>query len=165
MSEKGRAAYCRYCDRLTYSVDVHGFCSLACQELHYDLLDGKPTRRKKSNGKTAKRVSGWAGRRYVSQNPVKLILDGAKHRAKVKGMEFNLTEDWFLAHFNVCEATGIELEHGKGSPWSVEIDRIDPAKGYTMSNCRLVCASFNRAKMNWTDENVKEMARNLLGIA
>lgn len=108
--------------------------------------------------RTAKYPAGSDGRKILSR------LHGAKERSKRLCLPYNLTMDWYLAHFNVCEKTGIDLEvAGRGHPFDAEIDRIDPNKGYTMDNCRLVCAAYNRAKMNWTDADVLKMAQGLVG--
>jgi len=63
---------------------------------------------------------------------------------------------------NICEATGVELELKKGSPWSVEIDRIKVGGDYTMDNCRLVCAIYNRARWTFSDNDVRIMSNALI---
>lgn len=96
-------------------------------------------------------------------NPIRETLKRKLLQARTKGVAFNLTEDWLLAHFSQgCEVTGADLEIGKGSPWSAEIDRIKPGGDYTMDNCRVVCAIYNRARMNFTDAQVREFATKLL---
>ncbi len=93
------------------------------------------------------------------------VLATAKHRAKKKGLAFDLTLDWYLSEFpKGCVATGLEFDaHLEGSPWVANIDKIIPEKGYVMSNCRLVCACFNQAKREWTDADVLKMAQAFVG--
>lgn len=89
------------------------------------------------------------------------VLATAKHRAKNKGLAFDLTLEWYLSEFpKGCVATGLEFDDFlEGSPWVPNIDKIVPAKGYVMSNCRLVCACFNQAKREWTDADVLKMSQ------
>lgn len=104
-----------------------------------------------------------ADSRRRESDPVKYRLNDKRADAKQKGVAFNLTEDWYLAHFSQgCEMTGHDLEFHGGSPWSAEIDRIDPGGDYTMDNCRIVCAIYNRARMRFSDEAVIEFAKLIL---
>jgi len=107
-------------------------------------------------------------RRKRTSAPIEMVLKGIKDRARKQGVAFNLTKDWYLAHMNICAVTGIELEppgatRGIGGPWRAEVDRIKAGGDYTMDNCRLVCAMYNKAKQNWTDEEVLKMAEALTG--
>lgn len=58
-----------------------------------------------------------------------------------------------------CEFSGIKFaysENGRGKvrPFAPSLDRIDSNKGYTMSNCRLVCAAVNVALNAFGDDNL-----------
>ena len=63
-----------------------------------------------------------------------------------------------------CEITGISFEQNKGnrSPFGPSIDRIDPKKGYTKDNCRVVVSCYNLAKSNWSDDDVLRMAQAIV---
>lgn len=101
-------------------------------------------------------------KRYDPEFYVKFRLDAKKHECKRKGLDFNLTQEWFLAHWSQgCEVTGKDFDLDGDSPWHAQIDRLDGTKGYTMDNCRMVVAIFNQARMNWTDKDVKELASSL----
>lgn len=83
----------------------------------------------------------------------------AERNSRQRGIEFALS----LADLSVlanrsrgrCEITGIPFEVVDTSrkwdrqPWTASIDRIDCAKGYTLDNCRLVCAAVNVALNSW----------------
>lgn len=94
----------------------------------------------------------------------------AKHRAKLRNVDFNLTHEWVRNKIEkgVCEVTGlsITLPDGKGANgptcFSPSLDRITPQEGYTMTNTRLVVFSYNGAKSDGTDEDVLVMARALV---
>lgn len=100
------------------------------------------------------------GPRYV----VKEVIKAAKSRALKKWLPFDLTEAWYEEQFSKgCAATGLPMEKpGTRGPWAAHIDRINPPSGYVMANCRLVCATFNLARKNWSDEDVLRMAQALV---
>jgi hypothetical protein len=123
----------------------------------------------------AQRAKEWrqkhpdSNRRRRERNPIESILSTLKGKAKRLGLEFNLTEEWYLAHFSQgCAVTGAELAApsiGTGSghrpPNGPQVDRIKIGGNYTMDNCRIVCAIYNQARSNWSDEDVMRMAREL----
>lgn len=87
------------------------------------------------------------------------------HRAACRRDGYELDRDWYAERLRegVCEASGVELNLAeKRGPWSPETDRIDPTKGYTKDNCRVVCRMYNMAKLCWSDDDVLVMARSLL---
>lgn len=97
------------------------------------------------------------------------MLTSAKGRAKKRGLIFTITREWVIEHLMPmkCEATGSPLtletdntvQHTAFKP---SIDRIDNCKGYTTDNSRIVCVIFNKAKSDYTDENVFTMAQNMV---
>ena len=101
------------------------------------------------------------------------MLGSVKHRSRTKGLKFDLDLEWVVSRLidKTCEATGLEFElewdSAKGrrtlaNPFSPSIDRLDPKKGYTKDNCRLVIANYNFGKSSWTDETVLQVARAVL---
>lgn len=106
------------------------------------------------------------------RNPIGVVLSSVKRRAKKAGVGFNLTEDWFLAHYSQgCEITGwdfdpigIGMRKGRRAPSPTEahVDRIRPGGDYTMDNCRIVCSAYNVAKWCWSDADVLKMATALV---
>jgi hypothetical protein len=93
------------------------------------------------------------------------IFHVCKNRAAKKGLPFEITREWIHERLikGICEATGIPfiLDEETGV-WSPSIDRIDPAKGYTPDNCRLVIMAFNGAKHTGTDADVLRLAEAVL---
>lgn len=66
-----------------------------------------------------------------------------------------------------CELTGIHFDMQKKSnyrirPWIPSIDRIDSSKGYTMQNCRVVCASVNSALGQYGEEVLLKIAKMMI---
>ncbi len=68
-----------------------------------------------------------------------------------------------------CEVTGLAFSLNRPKTrreslraWGPSVDRVDPLKGYTRDNCRLVCWMYNAAKGVSSDEDVMTMARALV---
>lgn len=89
--------------------------------------------------------------------PEVFILNGARNRAKAKGLEFNLVlEDIIIPSH--CPVLGIELEvhenfHGHSSP---TIDRIDNTQGYIKNNIIIISYRANWIK---TDASIDELEK------
>lgn len=86
------------------------------------------------------------------------LCNRAKERARVRGIEFNLTrediEDLFFKANGKCSVSGILFNRFRpaGStkrPWYPSLDRIDSRKPYTHDNCRFVCVAVNIALGEW----------------
>jgi hypothetical protein len=87
-------------------------------------------------------------------------LARAKHRAKKRGMAFNLTEEWVLEQMKQqdckCALTGIPFladEEGyRVRALAPSLDRIDCAWGYTTDNVRIVVFAVNAMLSDWGEE-------------
>ena len=95
----------------------------------------------------------------------------AKKRARYLKVEFTLTLDDVLAMWRDgkgrCAVTGIKLSEAnptglKRRPFIPSLDRIDPRKGYTLENTRLVCFAINAAMNAWGETVFREMANGFL---
>ena len=73
-------------------------------------------------------------RRYKSRHLIKYRYNIAKQSAKSRGIEWSLTYEEF-AQF--CEDTGYLKGSGK-SRENLTMDRIDPSKGYSVRNLRVL---------------------------
>ena len=102
--------------------------------------------------------------KYGMKYGPRVAITSARNRAKKMNLPFDLTIEWYEKEFEKgCAITGLKLDpNGSKTPWTVHVDRIIPALGYVMSNCRLVCACYNLAKKNWTDEDILLMAKSLV---
>lgn len=92
-------------------------------------------------------------REYRDKNPKKMLLIGAKRRAKANGRTFNLIED-DIKISERCPILGIELSRNTGNKRmhdrSPTIDRIDNTKGYTKDNIVVMSWRANRLKHDGT---------------
>jgi hypothetical protein len=87
-----------------------------------------------------------------------LWLNNIKHRAKKRGLAFDLTvED--LPMPKRCPIFGIQLQYhqGKFQDTSPSIDRINPAKGYVKGNVQIVSYKANRIKGPYTLKELKKI--------
>ena len=93
----------------------------------------------------------------------KYMLKGARDRANKRGIEFSLNIG-DLEIPDVCPVLGIpmkKVEYGKTrrgfNGESYSIDRLDPTKGYTKENCRVISMRANRLKMDASTEEVSRL--------
>lgn len=81
---------------------------------------------------------------------LKRSLKSAKHRAKVKGLEFDLREEDIIVP-EYCPILKIKLQTDKAlRGFSPSIDRIDNSKGYTKDNVAVISMKANRHKSDLT---------------
>lgn len=91
----------------------------------------------------------------------------AKHRAKKKGLNFNLTVEDVVVPER-CPVLGCVLERGKGKGPkrnSPTLDRIDSAKGYVSGNVRVISFRANALKSDASLEEIAAVYADALRIA
>lgn len=107
---------------------------------------------------------------HVRANPVKKSLSEAKQRAKRKGLEFDLTEEFLISiDRDTCPYLNIPIEWGYGrsgvrQPNSKSLDRIDSAKGYTQDNVIYCSWKANRLLSDASLEDICLIAHNFRRI-
>ncbi len=93
-------------------------------------------------------------KQWSIKNPAASLITGARWRAKKDGIFFDLVSD-DIVFPEFCPALGIPLLRGVNgfTDNSPTLDRIDPTKGYTKDNVRVISYRANRIKNNAnTDE-------------
>lgn len=99
------------------------------------------------------------------------LYNTAKRNSDKRLILFNLSRSEFDVIVEQadgrCMVSGIpfELARFPGSarrPFAPSLDRIDSRKGYTATNCRLVCVLVNLALNQWGMEPLMRVARNLV---
>lgn len=134
-----------------------------------------PEKRKEASAASAKR---WAqrhpeqartnAREWRRRNPECILVHSAKRRAKEKGIVFELTTENCPRVPEFCPILGIKLEmrpDGVKGPWNASptLDRIDPNKGYTVDNVRVISFQANRMKSDMTIEMLERLISYMRG--
>src|ERR1019366_8526501 len=90
------------------------------------------------------------------------LLQTARRRAKVDGIEFNLDKSDIVIP-EVCPVSGIKLAAAALSRANnlPSLDRIDPEKGYVKGNVWVISWKANRLKGNNTLETLRALTRAL----
>lgn len=89
-------------------------------------------------------------RRRYAEDPLPTLLQGAKSRAKQKGVPFDLTRDDIFIPTH-CPVLGIPMASGRGNgpiANSPTIDRIVPELGYVRGNVAVISHRANTIKQN-----------------
>lgn len=96
----------------------------------------------------------------------RVMRQGVKDEAKRKGVEFDLSLEWFEARLKagVCELSGLrfDFERGGHKPNAPSVDRVAPGSHYTEANCRMILYSINVALHNWGEDYVLNVFRHVL---
>ena len=92
-------------------------------------------------------------------------MHGAKKRAFLQGIKFDITAEWVEKRIRIgkCEVSGIDFVLVEGRhPFAPSLDRTDPNKGYTEDNVKVVVWCYNAAKGVATHEDVVTLAEALV---
>jgi hypothetical protein len=95
---------------------------------------------------------------FRTNNPEKYLFKHAKKRARLKGLEFDLSEEDIIIP-EYCPVLGIKLKFGINSDKnsSPSIDRIDNAQGYLKHNIRVISHRANTLKRDATLEEIEKV--------
>lgn len=95
-------------------------------------------------------------RRSQKLPPEKVLWSNARNRAKAKNIEFTLRVD-DITMPAVCPVLGIPLVIGTGyaKDGSPSLDRVNPAKGYTPDNVRVISHKANTIKSNASIQDLR----------
>lgn len=111
----------------------------------------------KNKDKANARMKEWRHR-----NPEYMLVAMAKRRATKENLEFTLTRETCPQIPEICPIALIPIFHrdnGSRGPCdnSPSLDRIDPTKGYTPENTRVVSYKGNRWKSNMTIQDLERI--------
>lgn len=133
--QTGIILHCKTCDQDKDSSEFspHKQCASG-----FDISRCKPCKKAKVS---------WA-----KQPLDKKIFNRAKHRAKIKGWDFDIELSDIILPIN-CPVFGKPLIYGD-IDWAYSIDRTDSTKGYVKGNITIMSNKANRAKNNLTVEEM-----------
>lgn len=94
----------------------------------------------------------------LENDPVSVMLESSKCRAKKKNLKHSITKD-DISIPDICPVLGIPLKIGKGLPTdnSPSLDRIDNSKGYVEGNVIVISHRANTLKRNSTIEELEKI--------
>jgi len=111
----------------------------------------------------ARSLAKARARRTTPDGWRKAILRGVRHRAKRKGLAFDITADDLIVP-EFCPVLGVRLEPGNGlSPNSPSVDRVDNSKGYVKGNVRVISTRANALKGDATPAEVQKLLAYMEG--
>jgi len=96
---------------------------------------------------------------YYSKHPERVMVKGARGRAKEHGVPFGITAKYIKSCFpkdGCCPITRQPFERGSGKcgPQSMSLDRIIPDLGYISGNIAVISHLANTIKQNCTEPEV-----------
>jgi hypothetical protein len=113
--------------------------------------------------------ANWRRYAMTPEGTITVLLNYARDRARRGSLPFDLDREWLREKLltGVCELSGLALqrvspgEH-RTHPFAPSLDREIPALGYVKTNVRLVCFAVNRARSDWGDEVLMQIAAGLM---
>lgn len=92
------------------------------------------------------------------KNLESFLLNSARHRAKKRGLEFNITKNDITIP-DTCPVFGTTLYSSKGhvTDNSPTLDRIDNSKGYIKGNIQVISHRANSIKRDATIEELEKI--------
>jgi hypothetical protein len=107
------------------------------------------------------RITALDAKRRLEKR-AQILVANARCRARAIDVAFDLDkhtpEIQQRLDLGVCELTGEPFDFSPGRTFaSPSIDRIDPAKGYTYSNIRVVLFMVNTALGNWGEDVLRRV--------
>jgi hypothetical protein len=143
-----------------------GAC-VACVRERYESRSPGAAKRREARGRrrALREARGRGEPRPVSERAAYFMVSAAKHRAKKKGLPFDLTEDYVLGLLDQCggrcPVLGVPFVRGtracrRASP---SLDRVDPAKGYVEGNVVVVSMRANAIKNDATWAEIQAVAK------
>lgn len=102
---------------------------------------------------------------WCKNNYSRYLWRSAKNRAKMLSIEFNITPDDIVIPI-ICPVLGFPLQNGifekqKNREFCPSLDRIDPIKGYTKGNVRVISYRANRWKSDMTLDEMRKIVQDM----
>lgn len=107
--------------------------------------------------------------RATAKGKRNILLRHAKNRSIKKNLPFDLDKNWIDIKLKngKCELSNIDFQFTSDNdlhfnPFSPSIDRVDPKKGYTKDNCRVVLVCVNFGLGQWGMSTYLQVARAVI---
>ncbi len=97
--------------------------------------------------------------KYHSNLHAKIV--SLQHGAKLRNLEWNLSEDYIKSLGNRCYWNGVELTFVPKKPNTWSLDRLDNSKGYIEGNVVPCCARINLARGAMDADEFRLMCKSI----
>lgn len=132
-------------------------------EIEWDLKYPKRKEKKSPPKRVPKSFVVKKGKKRCLDQVAYGLFNGAKIRAKAKGLPFDLELTDVIIP-KTCPVLGIPLKWSdKITNETPSIDRLVPEKGYIKSNCMVISMKANRLKNNASKEELEAILRYVSG--
>ena len=132
-----------------------------CHAVYYQCVKDEKKLKQRIYYHKTREARVAANKRYRSKNRVRAMLGSIKHRAKKKGIPFNLCLSDIVIP-ECCPLLGIKLQfNSKILDNSPSLDQIIPGLGYTKENTWIISARANRIKNDATPQELVHIGRIL----
>lgn len=132
-------------------------------ELEWDFKYPKRKEKKETLPRMPKGFKQQKGKKRSKKQFLYGVLMGAKSRAKIKGVPFDIELSDIVIP-DVCPVFNIPLFWGsKLTNNTPTIDRVVPEKGYVKGNCVVISMKANRLKNNASKEELEAILKYISG--
>jgi hypothetical protein len=135
-------------------------CDDYIKDYYQKNRDREIARAQKSLKKKSRKEQNAYKKKLNRQNPLGIILQQARRRAKLKKVPFDITvDDIEVPEF--CPVLGLRLavNEGHAKDNSITIDRIVPELGYVKSNVAIISFKANTIKNNASIEELEKVLK------
>jgi len=156
---------------VSYRYVASGICSQCCSEKAKRSWANGERNVSKNRTNTVKRWNDGqkakiAKQQWKNKNPKKAwassVVGGAKLRAKLKGLPFDLTMEYVESitpdRCPVFNEPFLFVGNKVMQPFSATLDRLDPFKGYTQGNVVVISMKANSIKNAYGSAEIKLVA-------
>lgn len=133
-------------------------CEKYIVEYYQNNRDREIARAQKSFRKKSRDEINSYKKKLNRKNPISIILQQARSRAKLKNIPFDLTIDDIVVP-EYCPVLGLKLTVNKGyaKDNSITIDRLIPELGYVKGNVSVISFKANTIKSNSSIEELEKV--------
>lgn len=105
----------------------------------------------------------WKGHGDISMTHWYSIEQHSKRRGRPVEFSITIQDGWsqFQKQNGVCGLSGRKLIFDTRGKSTASLDRIDSEKGYLVDNIQWVHKDFNILKMDWSDEELMQMVKEI----
>lgn len=142
--------------------DAHGRICVKCEEYKLYSFFHKHKGCAYGHNTVCKLCRRVQERKQWEEYPlIKKMLSRCKHRAKTRGLDFNIEESDIIIP-DKCPVFGTPFEHD--TQRTASVDRIDPTQGYVKGNIQIISKRANALKGDATIEELECLVNYLKSI-